>query len=58
MWERFGIAKENGDDILILGLKTETALLVNKEQSLESKTNKAVCSFSQATQNFLDFMNF
>ena len=48
MCERFGIAKENGDDILILGLKTETALLVNK----------AVCSFSQATQNFLDFMNF
>ena len=28
MWQRFDLAKENGDDILILSLETETALFV------------------------------
>ena len=36
-------SKENGCNILILGLKTEAALF-------------SFCSFSQATQKFLDFI--
>ena len=41
-------SQKNVHDILILGLKTDTALFINI----------ALCSLSQATENFFDSINF